>query len=684
MIQQGASVGFRSRLAARLPHLDLLLDARACYLPPGMTRGVEAVAGWGRKSMSRSAQALAERRGLPFFTVEDGFLRSLERDDPPLSIVIDDLGIYYDATRASRLEKLIPEPLSDDETARARSVIEAWRGARASKYNHAREHEGDLPARYVLVCDQTYGDASIHYGQAGPESFERMLQAALAEHPDATVLVKTHPDVVTRKRRGYLDPALLARNPRILVSGDGCHPVSLIEHAAAVYTVTSQLGLEALLWGKPVRTFGMPFYAGWGLTADELPAPERRGGSASLEQLAHAALIRYPRYLDPETGERCEMERALAHIGLQRRMRQRFASEICAIGFSRWKKPILRRFLAGSRLHFHADWSAVPARATAAVWGSDLPDAASDERNILRLEDGFLRSVGLGADLTHPVSWVCDDVGIYYNAGQPSRLDRILLETEFDDALVVRARALRSRILASGITKYNLHGRDWQRPDTDRKVILVPGQVEGDASIRYGSQGIKTNLGLLQAVRAANPDAFVVYKTHPDVVAGLRERGESEGRAADFCDQIVTDTAMSDMLGKVDEVHTLTSLAGFEALMRGKPVSCHGQPFYSGWGLTTDLYPVAHRGRSLSLDQLVAAALILYPTYLSRVTGRFTTPERAIEELIAWRETGGGSSPLWRKALRPVLRLAKEIRNRRAALRRRSFPTMRGMTLHGR
>lgn len=683
MIGQGTSIGFRSLRASRLPHLDRLLEARTCYLLPGMACGVDAVGGWGRKSRSRSAQALAERRGLPFFLVEDGFLRSLERDDPPLSIVIDDFGIYYDATTASRLEMLIAEPLSADETARARSLIAAWRAARVSKYNHAREHRGALPANYVLVCDQTYGDASIHFGQAGPESFERMLQAALAEHPDATVLVKTHPDVITRKKQGYLGPALLAQNQRVLVSGDGCHPVSLLEHAAVVYTVTSQLGLEALLWGKKVRVFGMPFYAGWGLTHDDLPAPARRS-SAGLEQLVHASLIRYPRYVDPETGERCEVERVLAHIGLQRRMRERFAPRLHAVGFSRWKKPILKRFLAGSQVQFVSDPSQVPEGAMAVVWGSDRPDVEGDEQSVLRVEDGFLRSVGLGADLTQPVSWVCDDVGLYYNASQASRLDRILMETDFDDALIARARALRAQILATGITKYNLRGAAWQRPAVERPVILVPGQVEGDASIRFGGQDVTTNLGLLQAVRARRPDAFIVYKTHPDVVAGLRERGESEGEAGRYCDQIVTDAAMSDMLDKVDEVHTLTSLAGFEALMRGKPVACYGQPFYAGWGLTADVAPVLHRGRGLSLDQLVAAALILYPTYLSRVTGVFTTPERAVEELIAWRNSGGGGAPWWRKALRPVFRLAKETRMWRNAQRRRCSPSIRKMMLYGR
>jgi capsular polysaccharide export protein len=91
------------------------------------------------------------------------------------------------------------------------------------------------------------------------------------------------------------------------------------------------------------------------------------------------------------------------------------------------------------------------------------------------------------------------------------------------------------------------------------------------------------------------------------------------------------------LLQQVDAVHVLTSLAGFEALLRGKPVTCYGQPFYAGWGLTADMIPLARRSRRLALDELVAAALILYPVYLSRVTNRYTSPERVLDELQAWR-----------------------------------------------
>ena len=174
------------------------------------------------------------------------------------------------------------------------------------------------------------------------------------------------------------------------------------------------------------------------------------------------------------------------------------------------------------------------------------------------------------------------------------------------------------------------------------RVILVPGQVETDASIAYGAPGIRRNIDLLRAVREANPAAYVLYKPHPDVLAKLRAAGQGEAEALRWCDEVVTDAAMGELLQQVDAVHVLTSLAGFEALLRGKAVTCYGQPFYAGWGLTVDIIPLARRSRRLALDELVAAALILYPVYLSRVTSRYTSPERVLDELQSWRAGDAG------------------------------------------
>jgi capsular polysaccharide export protein len=149
----------------------------------------------------------------------------------------------------------------------------------------------------------------------------------------------------------------------------------------------------------------------------------------------------------------------------------------------------------------------------------------------------------------------------------------------------------------------------------------------------------------------------VVYKPHPDVHAGLRRSGEGEDEADRWCDEVVVDVPIHELLEAVDEVHVLTSLAGFEALLRGRRVVTYGAPFYAGWGLTEDQVPLARGTRKLSLDELIAGALILYPVYVSRTTGRFTTPERVLEELLAWRADGVTTRPLWRRLLRWMVRL---------------------------
>jgi capsular polysaccharide export protein len=264
-----------------------------------------------------------------------------------------------------------------------------------------------------------------------------------------------------------------------------------------------------------------------------------------------------------------------------------------------------------------------------AVWGrTEAPPQAGA---VWRLEDGFLRSVGLGSELVRPLSWVVDRRGIYYDATQPSDLEHLLATHEFDEALRTRARALRKAIVAAGITKYNVGHGTWQRPAGARRVVLVPGQVESDASLRWGAPGLRRNMELLRAVREAEPDAYVVYKPHPDVVATLRGPGEGEDQAAAHCDEVVVDVPMERLLEKVDAVHVLTSLAGFEALLRGVAVTTWGQPFYAGWGLTHDREPNTRRRRRLSVEELAACALILYPRYA--VVGRNSIEA---EEAIRW------------------------------------------------
>ncbi len=658
-----------SRGLWRLPHLQTYLGASQLLWSPrgNQVRDVDYVVGWGHKRTAEAARAFAAERSLPFIRVEDGFLRSITpgSTQPPASLVVDHLGIYYDASSPSRLERLIARGTDDHRLIeRARDARERLVRGRISKYNHAPTAPpavlAQLPERYVLLIDQVSDDASVELGMGGASRMNEMLQIALEENPDTPVVVKAHP---AAGKRGAL-AVEAAHSGRVIWVSDAINPHTLIERASVVYVGTSQVGFEALLHQKRVVCFGAPFYAGWGLTEDRTSIA-RRGQQRQLDELVAAALIQYPRYVHPVTGKGCSLEDTLDFFELQKATFERNAGVTYCFGFWWWKRPHARRFLESPEGELRFCWSAADAKRKgfaaghrALVWGqkdSAALRAACDATGTVleRMEDGFIRSVGLGSDLTAPWSLVVDRRGIYYDPSKPSELEQILAEHEFSAAELERARALRQVMTASGLSKYNSDARRGitlprnsakngatKGPDVDQgapRVLLVPGQVESDASVQLGSPVVKTNLQLLERTRADNPSAVLLFKPHPDVLAGNRPGHVATEEALKHCDQIVVDVALADCLEVVHEVHTLTSLVGFEALLRGLEVVVHGQPFYAGWGLTVDRHPLARRKRRLTLDELVAGALLLYPRYSDPRTGYLCTAEDAVARLLEER-----------------------------------------------
>lgn len=235
-------------------------------------------------------------------------------------------------------------------------------------------------------------------------------------------------------------------------------------------------------------------------------------------------------------------------------------------------------------------------------------------RNMILVEDGFIRSKGLGVHFSPPCSLVFDSRGIYFDARTESDLEYLLNYIEISKEELLRSGDLIEKLVRADITKYNVGDRNDFSIPSSNKVILVPGQVEDDASIKFGSPVLKDNLSLVKEVRKCNPDSFIIYKPHPDVVSSHRKGGNNKA-ICEFADLAVINQSITTILPRVDEVHTLTSLVGFEALLRGKKVITYGLPFYAGWGLTEDKLVCDRRVRRRSLEELVACALILYPTY---------------------------------------------------------------------
>jgi capsular polysaccharide export protein len=348
-------------------------------------------------------------------------------------------------------------------------------------------------------------------------------------------------------------------------------------------------------------------------------------------------------YLNPFTGEVMSLCEAIELCGFWRRLIDQNRGLAGALGFAFWKRDNVEPLLwSGSEpLRFLASVSDVGPSSSVAVWRSKAPAEALEAlarggAALIEVEDGFLRSNGLGADCVPPLSITVDRLGVYFDPSKPSELEVLLQEAEFDDALVERARILRGSIVASGLSKYGRGEDAVGRRVEGARHILVPGQVEDDRSVQTGGCGLSTNLELLRRVRERAPDAYILYKPHPDVVAGHRIGEIARDECLKFADEIVGDISISSLIAMVDEVHVNTSLAGFEALMREKPVTTYGVPFYAGWGLTTDLGPVpARRTARRELDELVAATLLVYPRYLDPSTGLPCPPEVVVQRLCA-------------------------------------------------
>ena len=590
--------------------------------------------GWGNKRSYQRAAALAQLgSNSNTIQLEDGFIRSigLPKDKFPVwSVICDPLGIYYNAYKPSSLEHLIQAANFDTTTLkRANDCIDLICQHNITKYNHAPDIalNAEPDQKHILVVDQTKGDLSIKASGASAETFQYMLHTALATHPDAIIWVKTHPEVSAQQKQGHFKPDNF--NDRIRYITTAANPLSLIKQMDEVYVVSSQMGFEALMLGKKVYCFGLPWYAGWGLTHDEY-APirilqNRRTARPTLQQLFAAAYFHYTRYIDPYTGQRCDLETILDIAIAQKQWNERLAGTVLCIGFSPWKKQFIRNYLHLPTVRLRFAPTLTPALSTSAnhviIWGMKQPELNHQTltpAKLWRMEDGFVRSVGLGAKLIAPYSLVLDDQGIYYNPQQPSRLEHILSNLKLDDGQCNRIRSVITALVEQNISKYNLQGyNDWpSNIPAGKRIILVPGQVSDDASIRYGTSSYcPSNQKLLELVRQHHSDAYIVYKPHPDVISGLRDGKVTEQAMQQVADAIVSQTNMSFCLQACDEVHTMTSLTGFEALLRGKKVVCYGQPFYSSWGLTTDLQPHPRRNRQLDLETLVYAVLIEYPIY---------------------------------------------------------------------
>jgi capsular polysaccharide export protein len=245
--------------------------------------------------------------------------RSNSKYDKARCFFVDDLGHHYDSTQPSRLELMLNDKnlkLTPYQLDRAKNIIKLLIDNKLTKYNDQAVKSITLAGgACVLVVEQAKNDFAALKSGGNDKSFVNMLNRAIKDNPDANIIVKIHPDTLDGKRGGITQSYYgdnLRGHQNIYKVNEKVNPFCLIEMCSKVYCFSSMLGFESLLLGKETHIFGLPCYAGWGLTVDYQKCA-RRTNKRSLEELVYIIYALYTHYID-ENGHWCEVEDTIKEL----------------------------------------------------------------------------------------------------------------------------------------------------------------------------------------------------------------------------------------------------------------------------------------------------------------------------------------------------------------------------------
>lgn len=334
-----------------------------------------------------------------------------------------------------------------------------------------------------------------------------------------------------------------------------------------------------------------------------------------------------------------------------------------AFHINRWKQPVFERYFPDRAFtfvpmhvrekEFQEEWAPRILRADRPqifVWSLRAPDglhgfAQAHDIPVFYIEDGFIRSVEANASRTPPLSLALDTGTAYFDCRTASDLERLLASYDFDGApeLLERAAAGIRFLLETGVSKYNSQSKadieGLYGPKSGKRVLII-GQVEDDASIQFGCLPAITNNDLVRIAAQENPGAQLIYKPHPDILNRVRLSQSDPQDVRHLCQILDQPLSMAQAFETIDHVYTITSLAGFEALLRRIKVTAYGCPFYAGWGLTDDRQPNPRRGRVLTIEALFAGAYLLYPRYFDPQSGRDVSFEETVDGIRRYFANG--------------------------------------------
>lgn len=625
-----------------------LFSSKICYFSI-CRKGIASVLCW--KYNRKKSINYAKKHNIPLIQIEDAFVGYLENTQGKMV----NIGMYYDITGgvyySSDEENIITHTLKNkeytqDDLKNAGKLIEKIVKNKITKYNKILQpsFKPHKNCAKILVIDQVYNDASIKCNNHGLQEFQAMYNSAIQKANGKKIYIKTHPN-----GNGYLHR--IAKENEAIMLTDDYNIFDILQYTDEVYTVSSQAGFEALLAGKKVYTFGTPFYSGYGLTIDNTTTKRQ---NYTIEELFFASYIKACRYFIVKIE--CNLNEIIDVIITHKNLaiKNRTIQKMYFYQIPLWKMYTLKSFIFQKNVQIVRvkNFKEIQKKSFTKgdkiiLWGFKASCnkiyqyAKENNISIITFEDGFIRSVGLGSDFVPPYSLVMDSKGIYYNPKKTSQLEHIILhnqtitpeQKERVENFIVLYKEMQ-------ISKYNIVQQNTQEEKdfilqraNKKKIILITGQVSDDMSIIYGATKIQNYSHLVREVRKNNPSAFIIYKHHPDVIASNRNGYIESEYLLQYVDCITQNLTSIDAIQIADEIHTITSTIGFEALLYGKKVVHYGMPFYGGYGFTDDKSEIRNKRNVVDFNTFCYAALFLYPYYTQNGLKIALTPEIVIKLL---------------------------------------------------
>lgn len=377
--------------------------------------------------------------------------------------------------------------------------------------------------RIVIIEQSRKTKLELRKVFAAEETFLQMVRDAKEQHPGAAFFLLQPPSVLSGKKKGYLKK--FAQENGIQIISEQVSSFSILAQADEVYTVSAKIGIDAVLLGKTVHCYGMPYYAGWGLTKDKVICV-RRNIKVKREELFAALCLFFTRYLHPITKEPSHFQAIVRLILLQRPPLFENKRFIACIHFDEKQKAFFSKMYKHADIHFMKEQQGIEAASN----NRGMIYTAIEPTDQLKKDCGNIPLVYVRPGSFDRLYNQQKLVSLSFEGGPYPPLEKILQIKSMTEHDLLRARLLRQFLLE--LSSFREHF-DYEDVKEGQDVIVIignadlaPKKMPESVSLQHGISGNLDKKGrpyhsfalplsddgkLIEYIRRQRPDAYIIY-----------------------------------------------------------------------------------------------------------------------------------------------------------------------------